>query len=276
MPSFPTITKADGLQETFDPAKFDDSLRRSGSSQKTRDEVLSRVLESMKEGETTRDIYRRAYKILRSVDERGALKYSLRAAIADLGPSGYPFEDFIAEMFRSLGYRTQTRQILQGACISHEVDVVLEKEGVIGYVEAKFHNEHGMRSDIKTALYIKARADDVFAALPPSAKKEHTWWLVTNTKFTSQAIAFGTCAGLTMVSWDYPAEDNLQKMIERAEVHPVTALTTLSKNHKRLLLEEGIVLARTLKERPEVLRLLTLPSAAEAKVKKELALLFEG
>lgn len=272
---YPTITKADGSLETFDPVKFDDSLRRSGTSEKTRGAILARVLETAHEGETTRELYRRAYKILRSMDERGALKYSLRSAILELGPSGYPFEDFLTELFRALGYRVSTREVIKGACTTHEVDVVLEKEGApTAYIEAKFHNEPGMRSDVKTALYIKARSEDVFAVLPQGRKEGYEWWLITNTKFTAQAIEYGTCAGLTLISWDFPREGNLQHLIEQSGVHPVTALSALSKVQKRDFLAQGIVLARTLKERPELLSILT--SAQKARAEKELALLFDA
>ena len=44
-----------------------------------------------------------------------------------LGPTGYPFEDFIAKLLQADGYETKVRQILKGECITHEIDVIAEK-----------------------------------------------------------------------------------------------------------------------------------------------------
>jgi hypothetical protein len=124
-------------------------------------------------------------------------------------------------------------------------------------VEAKFHNEFGLKSDVKVALYVKARFDDIKGVVYDygGIKREITeGWLVTNTKFTDQAVRYGECKGLHMVGWNYPREGNLQQMIESLGLHPITCLSTISNVHKKLLLEAGILLCRDLKDKREIFK----------------------
>jgi hypothetical protein len=129
------------------------------------------------------------------------------------------------------------------------VDVVAWNKDRLVMVEAKFHNEFGIKSDLKVALYVKARMEDIQKAgasfdYGGKNRKMDEGWLVTNTKFTDQAIKYGACAGLTMIGWNYPHEGNLHDLIEEARLHPFTCLSTISNVHKKNLLNEGIVLCR--------------------------------
>jgi hypothetical protein len=111
-------------------------------------------------------------------------------------------------------------------------------------IEVKFHNEQGGKTDIKDALYVHARYEDLKQA-PVQSSRVDEGWLVTNTVFTRNAIRYGRCSNLTMIAWDYPRTRGLSSMIEEARVHPVTALTTLSDAEKRRLLDKKIVLCKS-------------------------------
>ena len=50
---------------------------------------------------------------------------------------------------------------------------------------------------------------------------------------------------MTIIGLDYPNTRGLSAMIEEAGVHPVTALTTLSDSEKRRLLDQKIVLCKS-------------------------------
>jgi Restriction endonuclease len=175
----------------------------------------------------------------------------------ELGPSGFPFEDFIAEVFRSQGYEAVTGQVVKGFCVEHEVDVVAWNENKLIMVEAKFHNQLGIRSDLKIALYVKARFDDLRQMKFNYGGKERSLdegWLITNTKFTSTAIEYGSCqGGLVMIGWNYPPHGNLHDMILEAKLHPLTCLSSLDGIHKKLLLDKGVVLCKTIVENPDLL-----------------------
>jgi hypothetical protein len=125
----------------------------------------------------------------------------------------------------------------------HEVDVLAEKGGRRIGIEAKFHNQAGGKTDVKDALYVKARYDDLRNA-PDASSRVDEGWLVTNTTFTKNAINYAQCSNLTLLAWDYPDKNNLLRMIEEARVHPLTCLTTLSEGEKHRLLESRIVLCK--------------------------------
>lgn len=250
------IVKANGEREVFDRSKLEASLKRSGATPEDVERVVARVEEDLRDGMTTREIYRDAFEILKEHNTSAANTYSLRDAILDLGPSGYPFEQFIAELFRHKGYEVSTGQWVEGKCVGHEVDVIACKGGEnLIMLEAKFHNEHGTKSDVRDALYVKARFDDIEGGTFEfyGCSLLHEGWLVTNTKFSDAAMKYGECAGLTMLGWDYPRGAGLETWIEESGLHPVTCLSSLSGAQKRQILKQEVVLCKTIRDNPEVL-----------------------
>lgn len=238
------VTKADGDVEPFDPVKLEHSLSRAGASSTVRARVLNKVLAGMHAGITTEEIYTHAFELLKHEEEAPvAARYSMKRAIFALGPSGFPFEQFLAALLRAHGWRVTTDVMLMGRCAPHEVDVVAEKNGKRVGIEAKFHNEPGGKTDIKDALYVHARYEDLGQA-PLASQRVDEGWLVTNTVFTKNAIRYAQCSNLTLLGWDYPRSRGLIDLIEEGRVHPLTALTSLSEGEKRLLLERKVVLCK--------------------------------
>lgn len=241
------VTKADGIAEPYKPEKLLASLRRAGAAQDTAEEVAQEIEKELWSGITTAEIYSRAFARLREVREAKhavAARYSLKRAVLEFGPSGFPFESYIAELFRKEGCEAQVDQIIKGKCVEHEVDVVVKKDGITTYVEAKFHNAAGFKTDLKTVLYVKARTEDI---------GKGAGLVVTNTKFTSKAIEYSSCAGLELLGWDYPHGKTLHDRIDEAMLYPVTALTSLSQREKTALLSDRVVLCRALPEETRAL-----------------------
>jgi hypothetical protein len=83
--------------------------------------------------------------------------------------------------------------------------------------------------------------------------------LITNTKFTSEAIAYAECAGVELLGWGYPENNNLFMRMENAKVYPVTALTGLSGAEKRLLVEHGVIAVDEITSDRSKLDILHLP-----------------
>ena len=262
------ITKADGEQEPFDPSKLEHSLEHAGASSTMRARVLSHVMRELKPGMMTEEIYRHAFDVLRREEEPPvAARYSMKRAVFALGPSGFPFEQFFAEVLRAEGWRVRADVTLMGRCAPHEVDVLAEKDGKRVGIEAKFHNDPGGKTDIKDVLYVHARYHDLSQTPEPSSRVDEGW-LVTNTRFTRNAIRYAQCSNLTLIGWDYPTSRGLLAMIEEAHVHPLTALTTLSEGEKRRLLEQKIVLCRSV-QTPHLLQEYGVKPASISKVVEE-------
>ncbi len=264
------IIKANGEPDIFSANKLRESLVRSGASSETAELVVAEVLKTLHEGMTTNQIYRTAFRLLKRLSKRTAPRYSLKRAIMDMGPSGYPFEHLVAGIFRRNGFQTQVGQIRPGRCVNHEVDVLAHKPGVGVAVECKYHNRQGYVCDVKVPLYIQSRFLDLQAGSRNNGNGPELTegWVVTNTRFSGDAIVFGSCVGLKLVSWDYPENGGLKELIERAGLYPVTVLTSLSKAEKTGLLNKGIVLCSELFAHRELLAQLHVP---EKKIDEVLA-----
>ncbi|MCR4333935.1 MAG: restriction endonuclease [Patescibacteria group bacterium] len=243
-PNVPVIIKADGSKEIFDPERLIASLRRAGAGEHTAERITTTIVATIVPGITSHEIYSRAFALLRKDARPVAARYALRRALLELGPTGHPFEDFVSHLFRAEGWEVETRKIIRGKCVSHEVDVYAshaeQKEHIAA--ELKYHNDPAYKTDLKVALYVKSRFDDIFACDEKArACPVNRGLLVTNTKFTSEAIAYAECSGVELLGWSYPAQGNLFTRMSHAKIYPITALTGISHAEKRLLLENGAV-----------------------------------
>ena len=251
------IIKYDGTKEVFDPTKLLSSLYRAGASTDTAELVHKQIEQELRDGMTTSHIYRRARELLRKHDDIPiAARYSLRRAVLEMGPSGYPFERLLGEVFRKRGYHVEVGRMIQGKCVEHEVDVIARSDTELILGEAKFHNNQSFRTDVKVALYINARFHDLmagdFAGLCPAGGVARPF-LITNTKFTDAAIRYGECVGITMIGWGYPAKGNVEDLIEEAKLYPLSTLTSLTHKEKELLYKNDIVLCRSIVGDPNIL-----------------------
>lgn len=273
-----TIRKATGEREIFDRSKLIESLVRSGADDETANHVADDVEKSLKDDMPTSEIYRNAFQILATHKRPIAARYSLRRALAEMGPDGFPFEKYVAEVFRAQGYEAVTNQFVRGYCVEHEIDVVAWNDKELIFSEVKFHNENGIKSDLKVALYVKARFDDLqHAEFEYGGKKRKLsqGWLITNTKFSERAVEYGKCAGLTMVGWNYPSQGSLQDRIEKALLHPVSCLTTLTPQNKKDLYSKGVVLCKTLRDDKGLLSQIGVPDSKLKEISEEIHTLCE-
>jgi len=244
------VTKQNGERQAFDYGKLESSLRKTGTGEDTIAEVMSELEKQAFDGISTTEIYKKAYQILRKKHKPAAIRYSLKKAVGMLGPTGFPFEKFVAEIFKAQSYETLTDQIVKGSCVEHEIDIVAWKASELIMVEAKFHTDFNLKSDLKIVLYVKARYDDIFGnkyTFSGQDRQLKEGWLITNTKFSSTAIQYGQCQkNFKLIGWNYPFNNNLHNLIEKNELVPVTALTTITTAEKNLFLAQGIVLSKNL------------------------------
>lgn len=263
MTTFPIITKADGSKEEFDPVRLALSLRRAGAGEHAAERIAEAITRTIVPGATSKEIYARAFAFLRKEGKPVAARYALRRALLELGPTGHPFEDFISHLYRTEGWQVETRKIIRGKCVSHEVDFYashLDQQIHIA-AELKYHNDPGYKTDLKNTLYVKSRFDDIFACDPAiRACPINRGILITNTKFTTEAIAYAECAGVELLGWMYPIHDSLFMRMSRAKVYPVTTVTSLSHAEKNILLENGVVAVDEIAQDPRLLESLSLPS----------------
>ncbi len=266
------ITKASGEKSPFSEEKVRKSLRKSGADNEQIELIIQEIRNRLYEGMSTRAIYKIAYSLLKSGSRHHAARYHLKYAIMELGPSGFPFEKFIAELLKADGYKTRTGQILQGKCVTHEIDIIAEKEQHQLLVECKYHNQQGISCNVKIPLYIHARFNDIEAhSLKKNAgnSKQRQGWIVTNTRFTADAIQYAGCSGLKLLGWDHPFGKGLKDRIDHQRIYPITCLTSLTSVEKQKLLELEIVLCSELLKRTDLLKSIGIKTIRTATVLNE-------
>lgn len=267
------ITKASGETELFSSAKLRQSLERVNAPAAVIEKIVEHVQTELKPGMLTSQIYRHAFSLLRRQERPIAARYALKRAIMELGPTGHPFERLVGELFKSEGFSVEIGKVAQGSCVNHEIDVVAVKDKRHIMVECKFHNQPGIRSDVKIALYVQARFEDVKKAWkkdPGHGQEFHETWLVTNTKLTDDAIRYAECVGMKAIGWRYPLNNGLEVRIDRAGLHPITCMTGLSRSQKQQLLAKGLVLCKEILEQRNALRSLGLPESKISSVISEI------
>lgn len=242
------IIKTSGATEEFDRRKIKKSLLDAGIHADEAENVIDMVIQSLRPPFTTRKVFRAAKKFMRRYSPISTMKYSIKQAIYALGPSGYPFERYIAKVLQKDGYEVEVGRFVDGACVTHEVDVLARRDDSCYVVECKFHQNHKTISDVKTALYVYARFQDILKAGDTCPNGNHLLkgMIVTNTRFTSEAIKYAECVGLKALGWKYPVSHSLEKTIEEGKTYPVTILPASTKKIVHSLIENDVVLAEEL------------------------------
>lgn len=255
-----TVLKADGTSEHFKVEKLRRSLRRAGASQNEVADILRAVELRLYDGIRTQEIYRVAFDLLRESTMPAATRYSLRRALFGLGPTGFPFEQFLARLFEKDGYTTKTGIILEGHCAPHEIDLAAYKADHAFVGEAKFHARPGTKTDLQVAMYSYARLLDLRDAkiCTDDICGVKEFWLITNTKFTSTAERYANCVGVELLSWDYPRRNNLHDRIQRTGTYPITVLQSLSHQQIMALINRGMILCEDIVTSQHQLRSLHL------------------
>lgn len=243
------VIKSSGQKARFSVSKLRNSLKYSGADENTIKWITEKVHDELYPGISTKEIYNRAYALLKKKKSVFASKYKLKKAIYELGPTGFPFERFVAALLQYSGFKVKVSQIISGGCVSHEIDVLAIKNEKITLIECKFHNEEGRNCDVKVPLYIHSRFQDILSKTSDDkveSKYAQLGWVVTNTRFSKDAQMYGSCVGLYLLSWDFPKGNSLKERIDRLQLYPITVSTILTSREKEFLLSRDIVLCKQL------------------------------
>jgi hypothetical protein len=251
------IIKSDGERVPYEREKLINAFETIGVNPERCISLVKLIEPQLYDGITARNISRIAYSLLWKESKRHAGRYRLKQAIMDLGPSGYPFEIFVGRLFESFGYKVKIGETIQGKCIQHEVDVVAWKPGIQIIVECKFKGDDRGKTTVQVPLYIQSRFTDIKENWEKDHKNEDLniqGIVVTNTRFTQDAIKYAECVGLGLISWDYPKNNSLKYHIDRSGLHPLTSLRSLRKTDKQFFMNEGLVLCSELEQHEDLMR----------------------
>lgn len=266
------VVKYSGDTVDFNSNKLLKSLLKAGANPEQAQHIISTISAQLFDGMATKQIYKMAFALLKKNSNAHAARYNLREAIRMLGPAGFYFEKYIARLFESEGYKTKTNLVLQGKCVTHEIDVLIQKDSEMGMVECKFHAGREVASDVKVPMYILSRFNDLKTKSHPffdSKTPLTSCWIVTNNRFTTDAITFANCSGLQLLSWNYPENNCLKSKTDQNKLYPITCLTTLSLAEKEHLLQEELLLVKDILVQSSVLNTIGLSPNRIQNVLKE-------
>lgn len=266
------IIKHSGDIVEYNPDKLKKSLLKSGASKDVVEHILQTIQKEVYEGISTKHIYKMAFGLLKKASSSHAARYNLRESIRLLGPAGFFFEKYIARLFSAEHYETKTNLILKGKCVSHEIDVLIKKNNSLAMVECKFHAGREATSDVKVPMYILSRFNDLKEQkhnVFDSNQNISKCWIITNNRFTVDAVTFAKCSGLDLLSWDYPKDNNLKTKNDNNYLYPVTCLTTLSLAEKDKLLILDVILVKEIINNSECLERIGLSPTRIKNVMRE-------
>ncbi|HTZ18315.1 MAG TPA: restriction endonuclease [Dissulfurispiraceae bacterium] len=241
-----SVIKASGEPEDFDARKLANSLVRSGAPESVARDIAEKVSLQVVPSFHTKHIFRMAKKMLRQYNRVSGMRYSIKRAIYALGPTGYPFEKYVARILKSYGYNVEVNRMIKGYCVTHEVDVLANRDDRRCVIECKHHANGEKPADVKIALYVHSRFEDIRKAFEVSEHQNshvHEGWLVTNTRCSADAIKYAECVGLKIVSWRYPEKGSLESLIEEKRLYPVTILPAATRSAVQTLTSRDIILA---------------------------------
>ena len=267
------IKKASGQLEAFDERKLLQSLNVSGADEALAKEILAEIKAWLKPEVSTKKIYAKALGLLRQKTISAAGKYRVKEALMELGNSGHPFEIFIGEVFKKLGYEVEVGKIVTGKSITHEMDVIATKNKSQQLVECKFSQYDTRYVSIQVPLYVHSRVQDIIAyqkTLSEFRGFKFTGWVATNNRFSPDSLKYAQDYGLSLLSWNYPQDYCLRHLIDKYNIFPITILQSLHDREKEKLIANGIVTCNALFNSLEQLVMLELPAKRKKIVLAEL------
>lgn len=247
------IIKASGEMEKFDANKIRRTCVRAGASKELAEKISKQVQKKAYDGISTKEVLDLTLRFLDREMPHIAARYDLKGALFRLGPAGFPFERFAAEILKEYGYQAKVHSIVSGACIDHEVDIIASKaieshtmaENIKYYmIECKYHNSPGIYTGVRDVLYTYARFLDLQDGWKVGkCQKFDQPWLICNTKFSTEVIKYATCKNMKLTGWNYPTKNGLHELIEEKSLYPITVLRKLDFDTQMKLAESGLMLA---------------------------------
>lgn len=251
------IKKQSGEIVPFNKKSLQKSLVNSGAKIDDANQICNEIVKEIYNGISTKELYEKAFNLLKNIKSSVAARYSLKRALQDLGPEGFFFEKWVAKIFEVQGYDTITSQSLIGkSTITHEIDVIISNKNEDLICECKFRNDIDAKISVTTPMYFLSRFIDLkdkdftFFNRPFKPQK---CYMITNAFFTTDSIAFAECYDINLISWNYPEEKSIKRLTDYHGLYPVTCLTTLTKEEEQTLLTKNCILVRELVKNPVLL-----------------------
>lgn len=243
------VINSNGDRELFSFQKVYKSARAVGASKKLAREIARVIKKEAYPDIRTAEIFRKVKKLLHQETPKAALRFNLKNGIRKLGPTGFPFEKFIGQIFKKLGFKVKINQHLSGLCLrDYEIDFLAQKGNLVYVGECKYRNFPGEKVHSKDALANYARFKDILNGPYFRAKRYRNFKIktimVTNTKFTTRSANYSRCMKVELLGWKYPKNKGLERLIEEQKLFPITILPALNSHLKDIFVSKRMMLVQ--------------------------------
>lgn len=234
------VKKWDKSKEPYDRNKLAQSLERYGLTQEQTSHIIPKVENQIYDGITTKKLRQIMLNEIKG-SKFDFKRNDLRTALG-LMRSKPDFEVYVQELLRGLGYDVTPNRVIQGHCVTHEIDGVAEKDGKQYYIETKHHSKPHIRIPFIDTLAAQAKLEDIRKGYEEGRNNYEfdKIIIICNTKMTSHAEQYSRCVGIQHIGWNSPRNHGIERHIEDTGIYPFTVLPTLAPKERKTLSSMGV------------------------------------
>ncbi|MEM3898052.1 MAG: restriction endonuclease, partial [Nitrososphaerota archaeon] len=236
------VRKADGRLEPYDGSKIMRTALYLGLGREDAERIEREVLEKAYDGIPTSEILAMIRDLAEEIRPELSQARDIREAISAMRPKP-DFEDYARIVLREAGYLVEPGRLLEGRCVSHEIDGIAFKGDEVFVVEVKHHFNQHAYTGLGTVLELWAALEDLREGyrlgFHPYAFTSAI--LVCNTKISQHAEQYARCKGIMYMGWRYPRAFALSDIVSSKKIYPITMIKSLSAEAVAKLGDRGIV-----------------------------------
>ncbi len=220
---------------------------RMGASRVEAEEIVEKIENRIYDGISTAKVLQMIFHFIHRFNPRASRLYDLRRGLS-LMNSKPEFEKFVQILLSNAGFEVDPNKILRGKCIEHEVDAIARKDGIIYFVEAKHHYNYHAFTGLDESRIARALLEDVTEgfSLGLTDLKIDRAMIVTNTKYSEQALQYGSCRNILQIGWSTPANLGLRDLIREKKLYPLSCIRGLKADTRMKLVDSDVVLLNQL------------------------------
>jgi ATP cone domain/Restriction endonuclease len=256
------VTKADGSRQQFDRNKIVATCMRMGATRNEAEQIAGKIESRVYDGMSTAKVLQMIFQFIRRFKPQANRLYDLRRGLS-LMSSKPEFERFVQVLLANVGFDVDPNRVLRGKCIEHEVDAIARKNGVTYFVEAKHHYNYHAYTGLDESRIARALLEDVTEGfnLGLTELKVDKAMIVTNTKYSEQAVQYGACRNILQIGWSTPIDLGLRDIIQARNLYPLSCIKGLKTDARVQLVDSDIILISQLlaEETVEIARRTRLP-----------------
>ncbi len=218
-----------------------------GASRLEAEEIAGKIENRIYDGISTARVLQMIFQFIHRFNPRASRLYDLRRGLS-LMNSKPEFERFVQILLMNAGFEVNPNKILRGKCIEHEVDAIARKNGITYFVEVKHHYNYHAFTGLDESRIARALLEDVSEGfnLGLTNLKIDRAMIVTNTKYSEQALQYGTCRNIMQIGWSTAANLGLRDLIQEKKLYPLSCIRGLKADLRLKLVDSGVVLINQL------------------------------